>query len=426
MKNSACLGFWQQVRPAINLVVVVAGLGYFVDLFHITLFGVVRISSFKDLGITDPSELMQAGVLSYNAQMIGMMIGGIFWGILGDKIGRYIILTVPIVIYSLGSIANVFVQDATAYAICRFITGIGLAGELGAAITLVSETLPKEIRGIGTTIVATLGLLGAVFAGLFGQMLYWKTAYVIAGLMGFVLLAIRLKVLDRAIVDKHKSTQSNRGNFRLLFDRERGFKYIKCILVGVPVYYITGVMFTFAPELTRNMNIQGPVTAGNTILWGTIGLTTGDFVSGLLSQLLKSRNKAVMACLFAAFIGSIIYLNLTGVTPFWINFMCFFIGTAAGYWAVLVTLAAEQFGTNIRATVATTVPNFVRGAAALVVFLFAHLNNYIGIVPSASLIGAILFGLALLSLWTLEETFGRDLNFEEVTNQQQQSKAQTF
>jgi putative MFS transporter len=257
-------------------------------------------------------------------------------------------------------------------------------------------------------------------------MLYWKTAYVIAGLMGFVLLAIRLKVLDRAIVDKHKSTQSNRGNFRLLFDRERGFKYIKCILVGVPVYYITGVMFTFAPELTRNMNIQGTVTAGNTILWGTIGLTTGDFVSGLLSQLLKSRNKAVMACLFAASIGSVIYLNLNGVTPFWINFMCFFIGTAAGYWAVLVTLAAEQFGTNIRATVATTVPNFVRGAAALVVFLFAHLNNYIGIVPSASLIGAILFGLALLSLWTLEETFGRDLNFEEVTNQQQQSKAQTF
>jgi putative MFS transporter len=415
MIKSGRIGFWQQIRPAMNLVVVVAGLGYFVDLFHLTLFGVVRISSFQDLGIVDPEELMQAGVLSYNAQMIGMMIGGIFWGIIGDKIGRYIILTLPIVIYSLGSFANIYAQDATSYAICRFITGIGLAGELGAAITLVSETLPKEIRGIGTTIVATLGLLGAVFAGLFGQMLYWKTAYVTAALMGLILLIVRLKVLDRSVVDTNKSTQSNRGNFRLLFDRMRGLRYIKCILVGVPVYYITGVMFTFAPELTRSMNIQGTVTAGNTILWGTIGLTTGDFVSGMLSQLLKSRNKAVMVCLLAAFAGSAIYLNLSGVTPFWINFMCFVIGAAAGYWAVLVTLAAEQFGTNIRATVATTVPNFVRGAAALVVFLFAHLKIYLGIIPAASLIGAILFGVALLSLYTLEETFGRDLNFEEIT-----------
>jgi MFS family permease len=405
--------FWQQLKPALNIVVIVAGLGYFVDLFHITLFGVVRISSLTSLGITDPDELMKAGVLSYNAQMIGMMIGGLFWGILGDKIGRYIILTVPIVMYSVGSIANVFAWDANSYAICRLITGIGLAGELGAAITLVSESLPKETRGVGTTIVATLGLLGSVFAGFFGQLMDWKTAYIAAGIMGFVLLAVRLKVLDRAVVDKNKNSAVNRGNFSILFTKGRGLRYLKCILIGIPVYYITGVMFTFAPELTKSMNIQGTVTAGNTLLWGTIGLTTGDFISGMLSQVLRSRNKAVMICLVSALVGCLIYLNLTGVTPFWINLMCFFIGSAAGYWAVLVTLSAEQFGTNIRATVATTVPNFVRGAAALVVSLFAYLKGYFGVVQSATLVGGVLFILALVSLFTLEETFGKDLNFNE-------------
>ncbi|MCK6599506.1 MAG: MFS transporter [Bdellovibrionaceae bacterium] len=413
--NSAKGSFWQQIRPALNMVVIVAGLGYFVDLFHITLFGVVRVSSFNSLGITDPDLAMKAGVLAYNAQMIGMMIGGLFWGILGDKIGRYVILTVPIVMYSVGSIANVFVWDAESYAICRFITGVGLAGELGAAITLVSETLPKEIRGVGTTIVATLGLLGSVFAGFFGQLMDWKSAYVSAGIVGFALLAVRLKVLDRNVVDKNKNAHAkvDRGNFMLLLTKGRGLRYLKCILIGIPIYYITGVMFTFAPELTKSMNIQGTVTAGNTLLWGTIGLTTGDFISGMLSQVLKSRNKAVAICLGCALVGCLIYLNLTGVTPFWINLMCFLIGSAAGYWAVLVTLAAEQFGTNIRATVATTVPNFVRGAAALVVSLFAYLKPSLGVVQSATAVGGVLFALALVSLFTLEETFGKDLNFTE-------------
>lgn len=412
-QNSKGLSFLGQLKPALNMVVIVAGLGYFVDLLHITLFGVVRISSFNGIGITEADQVMKAGVLSYNAQMLGMMVGGLFWGILGDKIGRYIILTVPIVMYSLGSIANVFVWSSESYAVVRFITGIGLAGELGAAITLVSESLPKETRGIGTTIVATLGLLGSVFAGFFGQLLDWKTAYVSAGILGFILLAVRLKVLDRSVIDKPRNTQVQRGKISMLFKKGRGLKYLKCILIGIPVYYITGVMFTFAPELTKSMNIQGTVTAGNTLLWGTIGLTTGDFISGLLSQVLRSRNKAVAICLVAAFVGCLIYLNLNGVTPFWINLMCFIIGAAAGYWAVLVTLAAEQFGTNIRATVATTVPNFVRGAAALVVSLFAYLKGHFGVVQSATLVGVTLFILAVVSLFTLEETFGKDLNFIE-------------
>ncbi len=409
---------WQQVRSAVNLMVLVAGLGYFVDLFHITLFGVVRINSLQALGLTGSDEVMKAGVTLYNSQMLGLMFGGVFWGIWGDKNGRYSILTVPIVIYSLGSIANLFVWDVPSYAACRFITGFGLAGELGAAITLVSESLPKEVRGIGTTIVATMGLIGSVFAGLFGQMVDWKTAYLVAGIGGFALLALRLQVLDRQLIDRKAAAlpgmqQIQRGNIFMLLKKGRASKYLKCILVGLPIYYITGVMFTFAPELTKDMNIQGTVTAGNALFWGTIGLTLGDFFSGMLSQILHSRNKAIAICLLVALLGGIVYLNLDNIDVVWVHGACFVVGLAAGYWAVLVTWSAEQFGTNLRATVATTVPNFVRGAAALVVSLFAFLKGYIGIVPAASLLGGILVTMAFYSLFTLEDTFHRDLNYNE-------------
>lgn len=413
LKTNTQSNFLSQLKVASNMTVIVAALGYFVDMFHITLFGVVRIGSLNALGIKDPDQILRVGVLLYNSQMIGMMVGGLFWGIWGDKRGRYSILTIPVIIYSLGSIANVFVWDEQTYAICRFITGFGLAGELGAAITLVSENLAKEIRGVGTTIVATLGLFGSVCAGFFGQMMDWQTAYTFAGVMGFALLALRFKVLDKNVIDKNKVTGVEKGNFLILFRKGRGLKYLKCILIGIPIYFITGVLFTFAPELTKSMNIQGVVTAGDTLFWGTIGLTCGDFISGLLSQSLKSRNKAVSICLVAALAGCLVYLNLYGAQLFWIKFLCFFIGATAGYWAVLVTLSAEQFGTNIRATVATTVPNFVRGAAALIVTLFAYLKGQMGATTSAMVVGGVLFTLAFVSLFTTEETFGKDLNYNE-------------
>lgn len=405
---------FRQFLSAINLTVLVAGLGYFVDMFDITLFGVVRISSLKDLGITDTQELLKAGVLLYNSQMIGMMIGGLIWGVLADKRGRLSVMFGSIILYSLGNIANSFVWDVNSYAICRLITGIGLAGELGAAITLVAESLPKETRGYGTTIVATLGLLGSVTAAYLGQHISWKSAYILGGVMGLLLLVTRFKVFESGMFEKSQEKDVERGNLMMLLRGEKSIKYIKCILVGVPIYFITGVLFTFAPELTQSLEVQGTLSAGNALLYGSIGLAVGDFVSGLLSQFLKSRNKAISMCLISAFLLILFYLNARGLTPESIYLICFFLGALAGYWAVLVTVAAEQFGTNIRGTVATTVPNFVRGSAALVVSLFAYLKVELGAADKAALIvGSVVFVLALVSVWTLQETYGKDLDYIE-------------
>ncbi|MBL7545345.1 MAG: MFS transporter [Bdellovibrionaceae bacterium] len=405
---------FSQFLSAINLTVLVAGLGYFVDMFDITLFGVVRVASLKDLGVTDPQEILKSGVLLYNAQMIGMMLGGLLWGVWADKRGRLSVMFGSIILYSLGNIANAFVWDVNSYAICRFITGIGLAGELGAAITLVAESLPKETRGYGTTIVATLGLLGSVTAAYFGQHIYWKSAYIMGGVMGLLLLVTRFRVFESGMYEKTHEKNVERGNLGMLLKKGRLLKYLKCIFMGIPIYFITGVLFTFSPELTQSLDVQGSVSAGGALLWGSIGLAVGDFLSGMLSQLLKSRNKAISICLAVAFCLILCYLNFRGLTPDGIYFICFLLGSAAGYWAVLVTVSAEQFGTNIRGTVATTVPNFVRGAAALVVSLFLYLKTELGAADTAALVvGVIFFALALLSIWTLEETYGKELDYFE-------------
>lgn len=405
---------FSQFLSAINLTVLVAGLGYFVDMFDITLFGVVRVQSLKDIGISESAEILKSGVMLYNFQMIGMMVGGLLWGVWSDKKGRLSVMFGSIILYSLGNIANAFVWDLNSYAICRFITGIGLAGELGAAITLVAESLPKETRGYGTTIVATLGLLGSVTAAYFGQHVSWKAAYIVGGVMGLLLLLTRFKVLESGMFEKTQHSNIARGSLGMLLRKGRLLKYLKCVFMGIPIYFITGVLFTFSPELTQSLNVQGTVSAGNALLWGSIGLACGDFISGLLSQFLKSRNKAIMICLGIAFCLIMVYLNMSGLTADNIYVICFLLGSAAGYWAVLVTVSAEQFGTNIRGTVATTVPNFVRGAAALVVSMFLYLKTELGAADKAAMIvGVLFFALAVISIWSLPETYGKDLDYFE-------------
>ncbi len=404
--------FLRDIRSVLNLTVLVAGLGYFVDLFDITLFGVVRTASLKDLGITDPAEILEKGALIYNAQMVGMMVGGMLWGVLGDKRGRLSVMFGSILLYSFANLANAFVWDATSYAVCRFLGGVGLAGELGAAITLVAESLPKEKRGLGTTIVATLGMLGIVAAALLGQHLHWKTAYITGGLMGLALLFARFKVSESELFAK-KPGVAARANPLLLLQGGRFVKYISCILIGVPIYFTTGILFTFSPELTAGLGVKGTVTAGNAILYGSIGLTLGDLLAGLFSQLLKSRKRAVAMNLIVGFCLMLVYGFVPGLSSTAVYVLSFLIGITVGYWAVLVTMAAEQFGTNIRATVATTVPNFVRGSAALAVSGFLILKVHMPVASAAMTVGAICFGLALLALTRIEETFHRDLDYEE-------------
>jgi MFS family permease len=403
--------FLRDLRSVLNLTVLVAGLGYFVDLFDIALFGVVRVASLRDLGLTD-AEITNEGAFIYNCQMVGMMVGGLIWGVLADKRGRLSVMFGSILLYSFANIANAFVWDVTSYAACRFLGGVGLAGELGAAITLVAESLPKEKRGLGTTLVAALGMLGAVAASFLGQRMEWKTAYLTGGAMGLALLFTRFKVSESELFAK-KSPSSSANPLLLLVQGGRLPRYIWCVLMGVPIYFTTGVLFTFAPELTKGLNVQGTVTAGNAIMYGTIGLTLGDLLAGVVSQWLKSRKHAVALNLIVGFALVLVYRFGLGLTSTAIYVLSFLIGITVGYWAVLVTMAAEQFGTNIRGTVATTVPNFVRGSAALVVFGFKELKDHISVANAALTCGVICFGLALLALTRMEETFHRDLDFEE-------------
>ncbi|MBZ4397335.1 MFS transporter [Myxococcus sp. MISCRS1] len=403
--------FLRELRSVLNLTVLVAGLGYFVDLFDITLFGVVRAASLRDIGITSPEEVLSKGILIYNCQMVGMMVGGLLWGVLADKRGRLSVMFGSILLYSFANLANAFAWDVTSYAVFRFLGGVGLAGELGAAITLVAESLPKEKRGLGTTIVATLGMLGIVAAAFVGQHLNWKVAYFTGGIMGIALLFARFKVSESELFTK--KTDPSRANPLLLLQGNRFLKYICCILIGVPIYFTTGILFTFAPELTAGLNVQGTVTAGNAILYGSIGLTIGDLLAGLFSQWLKSRKRAVALNLVGGFLLMLVYGLVPGLTSTMVYILSFLIGIMVGYWAVLVTMAAEQFGTNIRGTVATTVPNFVRGSAAIAASGFAVLKGHISVPAAALTVGSICFGLALLALTRIEETFHRDLDYEE-------------
>lgn len=397
----------------LNITVWVAALGYFVDMYDLTLFGVVRTASLHALGLTSPQETLQAGLFLYNIGMLGMMLGGVVWGILADKKGRLSVMFGSILIYSVGNILNAFVTDINTYAICRFFVGFGLAGELGAAITLVSESLPKESRGLGTTVVATLGLFGAVCASFIGQKLDWQFNYILGGVLGLLLLFTRFKVAESGLFI-NSGSKSNHGKISVLFKNKKWIKYLRCIFLGTPVYFMTGILFTFSPEITSGLNIQGgPVVAGQALLFGTIGLTFGDLFSGILSQVLQSRKKSVALSLAVALIGVLVYLLAPGLTPETVYALCFILGIAGGYWAVLVTMAAEQFGTNIRGTVATTIPNFVRGSAVFITLSFRFLSEKIGIPYAALSVGLVCILGAFASLFFSEETFGKDLDFIE-------------
>ena len=401
---------WKRI---VTPTVLIAALGYFVDMFDITLFGVVLLGSVKAMGETSMDGIISTGVKLYNFQMGGMLIGGIFWGILGDKKGRHVVLYSSILMYSVANLLNAFVTNTTQYEILRFLAGVGLAGELGAAVTMVAESLNKEDRGYATTLVATLGMLGSLCAALIGKYFAWNHAYLIGGCLGLVLLAARFKSFDSEMFKALQHKKIVRGNIKLLFAPKRAFRYLSSVAVGVPIYFITAIFLTLAPAVTSELKLTGPVTAADALIYGSIGLALGDLVSGLISQWLKSRKKAIAIFLAIALLTMITYTHAEGATPGFIYVLCFILGTCAGYWAVLVTTAAEQFGTDIRSTVATTVPNFVRGSGMIIASSFVYLKGHHSIVHTVYIIGGVVFTLALISLVILKETYGKDLDFLE-------------
>lgn len=401
------------VKTVFSLPVIVAALGYFVDIYDLVLFSIVRIPSLKDIGISGP-DLINKGVMLLNMQMIGMLIGGILWGVLGDRKGRLKIMFGSIFIYSLANLANGMVTSIEAYAVLRFIAGIGLAGELGAGITLVSEVLHKSIRGYGTMIVASVGVSGAILANFVAKGFDWRTAFYIGGVLGLLLLLLRISVTESGMFKGMEGTSLSRGNFLSLFTSfQRCGRFLNSILIGVPTWFVVGILITFSPEFAKALNIRGAVSAGNAVMFCYLGLVLGDFASGVLSQLLKSRRKVVLIFLGLTSAGIAVYFLGSGASAEAFYAICTFLGFASGYWAVFVTIAAEQFGTNLRATVATTVPNFVRGMVVPITMLFQLLRAHLGIQSGALWVGGICMAVALFSLWRLQETFDKDLDYFE-------------
>lgn len=401
-------------RDVLNLTVIVSALGYFVDIYDLVLFSIVRMASLRDLGVPEAS-LLDVGVRLLNMQMTGMLIGGIIWGILGDKLGRVSVLFGSIIMYSLANIANGMVTDVESYAWLRLVAGIGLAGELGAAITLVSESLPKESRGVGTSVVAAIGVSGALLAATVGEYFSWRVAYITGGCLGLALLLLRVRMLESGMFHQVKS-ESNipRGDMRMLFTNlERFGRYVDCILIGIPLWFVVGILVTFSPEICQELGATGPVSAGNGIFWAYSGLVVGDIASGFVSQWLKSRKMTLWIFQLASAVMVGIFLFSQGKSPSYYYTLCFLMGITVGYWAIFVTVAAEQFGTNLRATVATTVPNFVRGSVVVITTGFTYLKVRYGTVESALIVGIVCYVVGLFAIRRIEESFGRDLNYLE-------------
>jgi putative MFS transporter len=411
-------------QRAVPLAVLVAALGYFVDIYDLILFSVVRVKSLEALGLVG-AAVLERGIFILNMQMLGMLVGGILWGVLGDRRGRLSVLFGSILLYSLANLANAVPDRLAAltggaldpiqmYALVRFIAGVGLAGELGAGITLVSESMKRETRGVGTTLVASVGICGGLVAVMVAKTLDWRIAYAMGGGLGLALFALRLGVMESGMFEGLRKTTVTRGNFLAIFTNPtRLRRYVAVILVGVPIWYVVGVLVTLAPELGKSMGMSHPPEGPSAVLAAYGGLAIGDFASGFISHLVGSRKKVLFGfiLLTALFVGAYFTLGARSLTTFYA--ICFMLGFGSGYWAVFVTVASEQFGTNIRATVTTTVPNFVRGSLNLVTMLFVLLRSHVGAAHAALAVGAIVLTIAFLAVFALEETHGKDLDYVE-------------
>ena len=401
---------WRQV---LSLPVIVAALGYFVDIYDLVLFSIVRVPSLKGLGLSG-QELINEGVFLLNMQMVGMLIGGVIWGILGDRKGRLKIMFASIFLYSIANLANGMVTSIEAYAALRFLAGIGLAGELGAGITLVSEVLHKSIRGYGTMIVATVGVSGAILANIVAKTFDWRSAFVIGGVLGLLLLIMRISVVESGMFKMMQGSAVSRGNFLSLFtSRDRFSRFLHSILIGLPSWFVVGVLITFSPEFAKVLNVEGTISAGNAVMYCYMGLVAGDLMSGLLSQWLQSRKKVILLFLLLTVAAVAAYFAAAGVSAATFYLICGLLGFGIGYWAIFVTVAAEQFGTNLRATVATAVPNFVRGMTVPITMLFQLARKQFGIETGALAVGLLCLVIALFSLSRLQETFHKDLDYFE-------------
>lgn len=397
------------------LLLLVASLGYFVDTFDLVLFVVIGKSSLAEMGYSG-TALDNMRLLLFDIQMVGLLIGGVVFGILGDKKGRLSVLFASIILYSICNIINGFISDIYSYSTLRFLAGVGLAGELGVGVTIVAETMPQKIRGYGTSILAATGVLGAVVAGLLGDAFYWRHAFFIGGGLGILLLLLRIGTYESEMFLHASASKKERGNILKLIRNPKSRKvYFLSLLVGIPVFFVVTILMQMAPSLAEELGIKGEITTGKAVAFIYIGLAFGDVLCGVVSQKLQSRKKAIGIFQISSLVISMIYLNLHGQSASIFYTICVLMGISTGYWIVMITMGAEQFGTNIRSTVATTIPNFVRGAAIPISMLYAFIGsiNEFSIIQAAIITGLLCFSLAIYANYALPETFHKDLDYLE-------------
>lgn len=400
-------------RALFTLPVIVSALGFFVDVYDLLIFSIVRLPSLQSLGYSE-AEISKIGTFIFNSQQAGLLVGGILWGVLGDKKGRLSVLFGSIVTYSLANIACGFVEDPNTYALLRFVAGVGLSGEIGAAMTLVTEIVPKEIRSLGPTLVAGVGYLGAGAAYLTQEWFEWRTAYMVGGGMGLLLLLLRISVFESGLFLQLKETKVSRGNFFYFFSSwSRFIKYARCVMVGVPTWFVVGILGTFGNEFGKALGITEGISPGKCVMFIYFGLTAGDFFSGPLSQYLHSRRKAITYLMFvgAIFAGIYLYGGISSPTIFYV--VCFLSGICTGYIGLYLMMVAELYGTNLRATATTSVPSVVRGMAIPMTLAFQGFKPTFGTLGGAAVLGILCYGLALLALTKTDETFGKELDFVE-------------
>lgn len=398
-----------------SIAVIVAALGYFVDIYDLLLFSIIRVPSLQSFGLSK-EQITSDGEIIITWQMAGLLLGGIIWGIMGDKKGRLSVLFGSILLYSTANIANGFVHNVDQYKVIRFIAGLGLAGELGAGITLVSELISKEKRGIATSLVAGIGLTGAVLAFIMKQNFDWRVCYFIGGGLGLLLLLLRISVFESGMFNQIRKTEVKRGSFLMLFTNADRFKrYLLNILVGLPNWFVIGVLITFSDKFAEEFGITEKIDPGKAIMYAYVAISIGDILIGFISQWLKSRKKALLIFYAITILFIVLFFtaqwNGTAARMYWI---CAGLGLGTGFWAIFVTMGAEQFGTNLRATAATSIPNMVRGMLAIFTLpLFKAIRNVTDYYTGGWITAIIIFSIALTALYFINETFGNDLNFIE-------------
>jgi MFS family permease len=404
----------------INIAVIVAALGYFVDIYDLLLFTIVREPSLKGIGIdlTDTKAAIAASTKIINWQMVGLLIGGIVWGTIGDKKGRLSVLFGSILLYSVANFITGYVQTVDQYAYARFVAGIGLAGELGAGITLVSELLPKNKRGVGTSLVAGIGLFGAVFAYFTYKFTNdWRLCYKIGGGLGIILLLLRISVAESGMFKQIKETNVSRGNFLMFFNNRLRFKkYVLAILIGLPTWYVIGVLVNLSNRFAKDFYGETSIESGRAIMYAYAAIAIGDILVGLVSQYFKSRKKALFLFYGLTIIAMALFFSAFNNSDARMYAICAFLGFSTGFWAIFVTMGAEQFGTNLRATAATTIPNMVRGALPLINLLFLDVfQKKMGwsLTQSGVVTGVLVIAVTLVAAYFTEETFHKDLNYIE-------------